>query len=428
MNSFKIIAITHKNFSISEIGKFHIDEKYWAIRLSGLKKISGIEELMFLSTCNRVEFLLNASIRIDKNFLEKFILSAYPRTSKENLEKVISSAQVFENGEALEHLFHVASSLDSLVVGEREIISQVRNAYELSRKLGLTGDLLRLVVQKTIECAKEVYTRTNIANKPVSVVSLAYRKLKELHVKPEARIVMVGAGITNSTMAKYLKKHGLKNFTVFNRTLSNAEILAAELGGKAFPLEEIKNYKDGFDVLISCTGSAEPVITKKIYSSLCENEKAKKILIDLAVPNDIDENVLKEFDAHYIAIASLKSVAELNLQERQKEMDACHKIIASHLAEFEQIFKERRVELAMSNVPKKVKEIRETAVNEVFAKDIEKMDERSKEILEKVISYLEKKYISVPMKMAKEILLEKSGTNGKMEGEAKEMVAGISLR
>lgn len=406
MNHLKSIAVTHKHFDIADIGKFHIDEREWKARLSDLKTKMGIDELMFLSTCNRVEFLLNTSHKIDKDFAKQFILSVYPELKQEEADKTISSAVVFENEEALNHLFNVASSLDSLVVGEREIITQVRNAYELCHKLGLTGDLLRLVIQKTIECAKEVYTKTNIASKPVSVVSLAYRKLKEMAVKPDARFLIIGAGVTNSTMGKYLKKHGLSNFMVFNRTLANGEKLAAELGGKALPLSELKNYKGGFDVIVTCTGAAEPILTKEIYTSLLGNDSSKKIIVDLAVPGDTDKKVLDELSLHYIAVENLKAIAEQNLREREKEMDVCKKIIANHIAEFHQMFKERKVELAMSDVPKKVKEIYNTAVNEVFAKDIGKLDEQSKETLDKVVAYLEKKYISMPMKMAKEILID----------------------
>ncbi|MCC6601018.1 MAG: glutamyl-tRNA reductase, partial [Crocinitomicaceae bacterium] len=315
---------------------------------------------------------------------------------------------VFEGEEALKHLFEVASSLDSLVVGEREIITQVRNAYELCHKLDLTGDLLRLVVQKTIECAKKVYTHTNISRNPVSVVSLAYRKLRDLNVKLDSKILIVGSGVTNSTMAKYLKKHGFTDFVVFNRTLANAEKLAKEISGKAFPLSELKNYKNGFDVIVTCTGSSEAIITKDIYSALVGNDKNKKVVIDLAVPNDLDEEILKSYDVNLIAVNNLQEIARKNLLEREKELSACVKIIEGNIEEFRKELKERKVELAMSDVPKKVKEIRETAVNEVFAKDIEKLDAGSKETLDKVIAYLEKKYISVPMKMAKEILIEET--------------------
>lgn len=417
MNRLKSIAVTHKHFDISDIGKLHIDEKEWKDRLSRLKATMGIDELMFLSTCNRVEFLLNTPQVIDKRFFQRFITSIYPEIREQDLERTVSSVLLLEGEAALRHLFYVASSLDSLVVGEREIITQVRNAYELSRSLGLTGDLIRLVVQKTIECAKKVYTETNIARNPVSVVSLAYRKLKALNVKLDSKILIVGAGVTNTALSKYLKKHGFSNFTVFNRTFSKAEKLAAELGGKAFPLAALANYKNGFDVIVTCTGSNEKIITKEIYQSLVGNDKGRKVVIDLAVPNDLDEDILKNYDVNFIAVSTLEEIAKRNLLEREKELAACEKIVAASVDEFYKEHKERMVELAMSDVPKKVKEIRETAVNEVFAKEIEKLDVESKETLDKVIAYLEKKYISVPMKMAKEILLSPSDSAYRGEKE-----------
>jgi glutamyl-tRNA reductase len=406
VNKFKSIAVTHKHFDINDIGKFHIDEKEWSNRLSSLKRSNEIEEIMFLSTCNRVEFLLNTRHEINNGFLKKFIASVYPEIKTEDVDKAISSALVFEGEKALQHLFQVAASIDSLVVGEREIITQVRNAYEVCNKLYLTGDMLRLVIQKTIECAKKVYTNTNISRNPVSVVSLAYRKLRELNVKLSSRFLIIGSGVTNSTMAKYLKKHGFSNFVVFNRTLANAEKLANSLSCKAFPLAELKDFKNGFDVIVTCTGSSESIITKKIYSSLIGNDQSKKIVIDLAVPNDLDEEILKNYDINLIAVNNLQEIARKNLLEREKELAACLKIIETNVEEFRKEFKEREVELAMSSVPQKVKEIRQTAVNEVFAKEIKKLDIESKETLDKVIAYLEKKYISVPMKMAKEILID----------------------
>lgn len=414
MNNFKSIAVTHKHFDINDIGKFHIDETEWGSRLSSLKDRQEVDEIMFLSTCNRVEFLLNTKQSIDRTFLDRFITSIYPELKAEDAERAISSALVFEGEDALKHLFQVASSLDSLVVGEREIITQVRNAYELSKKLNLTGDLLRIVVQKAVECAKKVYTHTNISKNPVSVVSLAYRKLRDLNVKLDSKILMVGSGVTNTTMAKYMKKHGFTNFVVFNRTLANAEKLAGDISGKAFPLSEMKNYKGGFDVIVTCTASSGPVITPDIFDSLVSNSSplgrpgGAYIVIDLAVPNDLDEEILKSYDVNLIAVNNLQEIAKKNLLEREKELSACERIIDRNIAEFHKEIKERKVELAMSDVPRKVKEIRETAVNEVFAKDIERLDAGSKETLDKVIAYLEKKYISVPMKMAKEILIDEA--------------------
>lgn len=410
MHRIKIIAFTHKTTDINDIGKFHVDESDTPARLQFLKSEMQIEELLYLSTCNRVEFILSASADITADYLQKFFTAFDPHMSAADQHWSLQNAQVFEGDAALYHLFSVASSIDSLVVGEREIITQVRNAYEKCNMLGLTGDLIRMAIKSTIEVAKEVYTNTNIARNPVSVVSLAYRKLRALNVKCDARFLIIGSGVTNTNMAKYLKKHEFANFTVFNRTLENAQKLAKELNGKAFPLSELENYKGGFDIIVTCTGAAESVITPAIYKSLVGDDKAKKVVIDLAIPNDLDAEILNKYDVNLIAINNLQEVAKENLLAREQEMEACAVIINKNIEGFKQILKTRKVELAMSEVPKKVKEIREMAINEVFAKELSNMDAGSKEVLDKILLYMEKKYISVPMKMAKDILIEDAKT------------------
>ena len=410
VNTIKLIAFTHKTVDLQEIGKLHIEESRLGERLQRLKEASGVNELLYISTCNRVEFLLVSPQALDKIFLTNFFSAFHNEWTAADVDWAVRSANVIEEEDALRHLFQVASSLDSLVVGEREIITQVRNSYECCNKLGLTGDIIRLIIKKTIETAKTIYTDTQIARKPVSVVSLAYRRLRELDVKLEARFLIIGSGVTNSTMAKYLKKHGFKNFTVFNRTLNNASKLAAELNGRAFELTQLNNYNEGFDVIVTCTGAENHIITKDIYTSLVGNDTAKKVVIDLAVPSDLDPEILKSYDVNLIAVNNLRSVAEDNLRERQKELDVCLGIIEEAIAEFHQMLRTRRVELAMSEVPRKVKEIRETAMNAVFAKELEQLDGNSKELLDKILQYVEKKYISVPMKMAREILIEDAQT------------------
>jgi glutamyl-tRNA reductase len=403
VHRIKIIAFTHKTTDLNDIGKLHIQEDAIKPRLGNLKSKTGLDELFYLSTCNRVEFMLSTPSPIDKGFLKNFFSAFDSNWNNEDINWAIENAQVFEYDEALRHLFHVASSIDSLVVGEREIITQVRNSYEKCNEIGITGDVIRIAIKKTIEVAKDVYTHTNIAKNPVSVVSLAYRKLRALNVKQDACFLIIGSGITNTTMAKYLKKHKFANFTVFNRTLSNAQKLADELNGKAFPLSELKNYKAGFDVIVTCTGAAESIITPELYKSLVGTDRLKKVVIDLAIPNDLDAEILNSYDVNLIAVNNLQEVAKENLLAREQEMDACKIIIEKNIEDFKQILKTRKVELAMSEVPKKVKEIRETA-NEVFAKELKNLDTESKKVLDKILSYMEKKYISVPMKMAKEIL------------------------
>jgi len=171
-------------------------------------------------------------------------------------------------------------------------------------------------------------------------------------------------------------------------------------------IQEITEYKGGFDVILTCTASAEHIIDSHAYAALKSGVKGKKSLIDLSIPNDIAPEVISENNPHYIDITALQSMANENMKERHKELEACHAIIEENISTFRSVLKERKVEIAMSLIPQKVKEIHETALNTVFAKDVEKMDTETREVVEKILSYVEKKYISVPMKMAKEILIE----------------------
>ena len=251
LGRFKILALTHKSSTLEDIGKFFINEENIETRLIALKAEMGWDELVYLATCNRVEFLISTKDEITNEHLNKFFKSFNSQWSNSQIEYFLPQIDVFKGKDAVMHMFGVASSLDSMVVGEREIITQVRNAYDKSNSLGIAGDLMRVVIKKTIQIAKEVYSNTNIAKNPVSVVSLAYRKLKDLKVDNNARILIVGAGKTNTSMAKYLKKHGFSDMTVFSRTLSNANQLADDLNGTAQGLNELSTYENGFDVVIS---------------------------------------------------------------------------------------------------------------------------------------------------------------------------------
>lgn len=406
VENFKVIAITHKNNGLEEVGKFHIADSELSSRLNHLKKLSQLDELMYLSTCNRVEFYFTTDLKLDDEFLIGFFNAFNPLWSETQLLQAIKCAEHYSGEEAVRHVFNVASSLDSMVVGEREIITQVREAFERSKNLGITGDTIRLVVKKTIETAKEIYSKTNIATKPVSVVSLAFKKLNENNVQPDARILFVGAGQTNTTMARFLKKYGYTNFMVFNRSVFNGLALGAELRCDSKELTDLGNYKKGFDVLITCTSSSDYIITKEIYSSLLNGETDGKIIIDLAIPTDVDPQILNQFNVKYISVEYLKKVAEANLKERVKELDHCQRLIEQRIGEFRDVIKIRQIEKAMHKVPEKIKEIKDLALNAVFAKDIASLDENSRKILESVVDYMEKKYISVPMKMAREIMME----------------------
>ena len=411
MQLLKTIAFTHRQTPLKELTRFFLHEENRKERLAFLKYSCDISEIFYIATCNRIEFVFTSHHDCDKAFLRRFFQHFRQDWNEEEVDFAIDHAQVYEGEEALRHLFRVASSLDSLVIGEREIITQVRKAYDVCKSEGLTGDLLRLVVKSTITTAKQVYTETKIAINPISVVSLAERELRRRKLRPHARILMIGSGETNTNLSKYLVKQNFTNFFIFNRSLENACKLAkilesSTVTAEAYSISQLKDFKKGFDVLIVCTSSHEIIVTPELYASLAGKDKKSKIVLDLSVPSNIHQEILDNPAIDLIDITNLRTVAEKNKVERQNEFFAAEDVIEENISIFRHLHRTRRLEIKMKDVPDKIREIKDKAMNDVFADDIKGMDDRSREVLEKVLDYMEKKCISVPMVMAKEIILE----------------------
>lgn len=404
MKNLKVIAFTHKNLDLKELGKLVLEKEERGAILTFLKNELSIKELFYIGTCNRVELVFTTETEVNDKFIER-VIHYLSNGNNIQLDYFLSQVAIYKDEAALNHLMRVSSSLESLVVGEKEILAQVRQSYDECKELNLTGDFLRLCMNRVVKTAKEIYTNTKISEKPISVVSIAYRMLRELAINDKTRFLIIGAGETNQLFAKYLKKHKMNNFTVFNRTLEKAELLAQELGAKALPLTELKNFNEGFDVLITCTGAKEPIITPELYNTLLNGETDKKVILDLAIPNDTHVDVLKN-NLHFINIETIQATIKKNIDDRHAELCSAEQIIEENLDEFRPLVRQRKIELAMQEVPQKIKEIRNTAIQSVFADDIQSLDEQSKEVLEKVLNYMEKKYISIPMVMAKDILIK----------------------
>lgn len=404
LNHFKVIALTHRHLGLDLVGKFHVEPDEQKSRFENHLAPFEIKEFMFLSTCNRVEFFFRSPVQFDHERIVALFKAFYPHLLEIDIEKAAELSRLHHGPDAIRHIFHVASSLDSLIIGEREIITQVRLAYERAYKNGFTGDFIRIGVQKAIETAKQIYTETEIATKPISVVNLAYRQLIERDLSKDQSIVYVGAGQTIEAIAGNLKKHDFKSVKVFNRMKEKAVALASIIDGKGFGLNEFAEKAGHFDVLVTCTGSEKAIFNAETFKKL--GITGKKIIVDLAIPNDIDPSILTNFDIDYISIEELKEEAKRNLKEREKEVFRCEQLVEMRIEEFETAFKTRKLELAMQEIPQIMKEIKSRALDKTFAKDINALDPKSKETLDKILNYLEKKYISIPMKMAKQVVLE----------------------
>ena len=409
MNSIQIIAFTHRQFKFDEIGVFHLEDENRIHHLSKLKEILEVSELMYLSTCNRVEFVLYDDNELNNQHTINLInyFTSINQVSEPSIFN--DKVEIYKGKQAVHHLFSVASSLDSLVLGEREIITQVRQSYEECKVHNLCGDIIRVLIDMTIQTAKKVYTESKIATRPVSLVSLAYKELKKYLGNQPKNIMVVGAGKTITSLLKFLSKTNQHNYIIYNRSLSKANEIndLLNLNAKVCSIDTIGNNPVDFDIIISATASKEPILDNEKYALINPNN-SKTTIVDLAVPKDCHQEMSLNNNIRTINVDQLKERADENLKLREKEINNCLKIIDDQIVEYNIFQKERKLERAMSAVPESIKGIRKKAYAEVFAKELENLDPNAREVLDSFLDYMEKKYISVPMKMAKDILLKQS--------------------
>ncbi len=409
MDNYKIVTVTHKTANINLLKDYLLqdDQKsdYPKDRLKELKESFQIKELLYLNTCNRVTFFFTADYEIDEDFLKRLFLFIQPQLPEQIIETHKKISSVYEGREAVEHLFKVASSMDSLIIGEREILGQLKVAYQKAKAHHLCCDAIRLAIEQAVVFAKKVYHETKIGERPISVVTLAFRELLKLGVSNEAAILKIGAGQTNGLLSNLLVKYGFQNVTVYNRTIEKAQQIADKFKGKALHIDKLVEHKEHFDIVISCTGSKEEVLTKEVFDQIVTDKQKKYVIMDLAVPHDIDDAIIQSYNVDYIDVASLKEEAQRNLDFRKSELVKAHGLLDEFLKDFDIAFRRRQLEHALSEIPLEVKALKAKALNEVFSKDLENLDDNAKAVIDKMMDYFEKKYISIPMKAAKKTIL-----------------------
>lgn len=405
MNSLYSISLTHHRTDLSMIGNFLLPEEVRVEMLEKLKVKFDLSELYYLCTCNRVELIIVDSESITRDKAMSIIAELW-QGENEGFGLDADELIVLNGVAAVERLMRISSSLDSMLIGEQEIITQLRKAADFCRENKISGDTIRLTMKKVIETGKRCFTETSISKNPVSVAFLAWQRLQSRNISTQARIILVGAGQIITSFSKFLVKAGYRNVTVANRSKEAAQGVARKFGGKGIGLEDLRNFEGGFDVLVSCTGATEAVVDLIMYKKLVGTDDSHKLLVDLALPYDVDQDILLECNVDYVNMHSIQKTVENNLGLRRQEIGACEAIIAEAMADYLVVVEQRRIEVAMSQIPQQIRDIKTTAVEQVFSKEIEKLDDDARETLTNVLAYMEKKYISVPMKMAREVITE----------------------
>ncbi len=329
-----VFGINHKTAPVEIREKLSIPEHKLEEHIALMNsKTPGLVEKVILSTCNRVEIYARAN-DIEKGVEQiKRFLSEYHEISMDDLEK---STYVYLLEDAVEHLFKVASSLDSMVVGEPQILGQVKDAYRNAKELRATGTILNNLFERSFSVAKRVRTETAISENAVSVsyaaVELARKIFGDLNGKT---VMLIGAGEMIELAARNLLSQGVKTVLVSNRTYKRAVELATELNGEAIKFDDLHDELKRCDIVISSTGAPHFVVRSDLAMKVIgERNHRPMFFIDIAVPRDIEPSVNDIDNCYLYDIDDLKNVVEANLAEREKEAGKAEEIVKNEVGEF----------------------------------------------------------------------------------------------
>jgi glutamyl-tRNA reductase len=296
-----------------------------------LRTAAGCTEALLLSTCNRVEVYAAANSPVST--------SDVLRALQQCGAKEVEHAEAFyrHDGEACaEHLFRVVAGLDSMVLGETEILGQVKKAYEAARASGSAGPLLHRLFQRAFRAAKQVRSSTEITRGPVSVGSVAVELAGKIFGDLGKRsVLLLGAGETSERTARALNSRGVTDIRVSNRSLERAEDLAGLVRGRAVPFADWTEQCREIDILISSTSAEEPLLTRMVLEPMLRGRADRPLfIIDIAVPRDVAPEVNELEGVYLYDIDSLQSIADQSLALRRQQISAAEKIIAGHVADF----------------------------------------------------------------------------------------------
>ena len=330
-----VAGVNHRTAPVEIREKFSIPGPALEDAYASLNQYSGVEGSIILHTCNRTEvYATTRNIEEGTKDLEKF-LRQYSGLGYHELKTYLYQPNCHE---AILHLFRVASGLDSMILGENQILGQVKDAYLKAIELGSSDGVLNALFQRAIYVGKKVRTETGLDKYPISIsaaaVELARRCLGSLEDKT---VMVVGAGEMSELTTRYLMQHGVKSVIVSNRSYDKAVLLAESLQGKAIRLDDLPDMLPQTDILISCTAATHYVMDdNNCGKSLRKRQGKPIILIDIAVPRDIDPAVGDIPGVFLYDIDDLQGVVDANYLERQRASRKAEKIIAEELEKFNQ--------------------------------------------------------------------------------------------
>ena len=326
-------------------------------------------ELVLLSTCNRVELYVSAAEEelLDRDSVAQFIAEQHQLETDDVVEQMIYRS----GAEAIEHLFTVAASLDSMVLGEAQILSQVKQAYDLARSSGSAGPLTHSVFQAANRTAKRVQQETAIHRRRVSIPSVAVGEVvpEVFDSLTDKRVVVCGAGEMGEETLRYLVQAGATDICVMNRSFERAVALSKAFGGETAPWETLLEQVAQADLLIGTTAATDPILTADQFASLHAARHGRVLLIlDLAVPRDFDPPIGDFSNVYLYQIDDLESACERNRRERKKEWPKAKQIITEETQRFIQALNHQSTGPVIQRLRGLAQEVKQDELNRLINK------------------------------------------------------------
>lgn len=395
-----VVGLNHNTAIVEVREKLAFEGDRLLTGLKALVSLPEVKEAVVLSTCNRVEMYTNvADTALASEAVKKFISEFH------GIDKaLLDDALYFYNGDrAVSHVFRVASSLDSMVVGEPQILGQLKDAFELALSEKTTGVLLNKLMKKAISVAKRVRTETAIAENAVSISFAAVELAKKIFSDIEKKTVMLlGAGEMAELAAKHLISCGVRDIIVANRTHSRALALAGEMQGRAVPFGDFPDELVHTDIVICSTGAPEYVLSKDQMHHVMKERKQKPVfIIDISVPLNIDPGAGHLENVFLYNVDDLKDVVDTNRAERQKEADSAERIVEDEV----EIFLKWRASLdavpAIIALRTKAEQIKNEELEKVLNR-LPDLGEKERKAVEQLANTLINKLIHPPTAALKE--------------------------
>ncbi len=350
MNIF-VVGLNHKTAPVEIREQLAFSPSKVTEALERFRKRFSSNEVAILSTCNRVE-LYACSPKTTSEFTEEAILDFLAEFHGLEKARFRKNMYTFQNLEAVKHLFFVASSLDSMVLGESQIVGQVKEAYSTACSQGATGKVFHQLFQQAFNVAKEVHTHSKIAKGKVSISSVAVEFAEKIFQDfSDKTVFIIGAGEMAELVLKSLVEHGVRAVMVSNRSYDHAVDLANEFGGKAVRFDSLADELAKADIVISSTAAPHYVLHPEHIKGAMQRRKGNPMfLIDIAVPRDINPEAGKIENVYLFNIDDLQGVVSQNVEERTREIEKCQGMVEEEVEEFMAWMEEMKIGPAVARL------------------------------------------------------------------------------